>query len=48
MQLHSIIIYKLQHKWKALHRFRLASSVLMDYRILRNYAFLLNKQEQKS
>lgn len=48
MQLHSMTIYQLQYKWKALRRFRLASSVLRDYRILRNYAVMLHKEEQKS
>lgn len=48
MRLRAMTIYQLQQKWRVLRRFRLASSVVTDYRILRNYAVMLNKQEQKS
>lgn len=37
----------LRDHWRALRRFRSAGTVLVDYRILKNYAHRLIKQELK-
>ncbi|MDK9585431.1 YlcG family protein [Lelliottia wanjuensis] len=44
---HLSIIFELRRKWGALRRFRLAGSLLVDYRILQNYAARLLKEEKK-
>ncbi|MDI3359759.1 YlcG family protein [Lelliottia sp. V89_10] len=44
---HPIIIFELHRKWRQLRRFHIASSVLVDYRILKNYAARLLKEKKK-
>lgn len=44
---HPLIIFELRRKWSALRRFRLPASLMQDYRILRNYAARLLKEEKK-
>lgn len=41
-----IIIFELLRKWRQWRRFYIASSVLVDYRILKNYARRLLKEEK--
>lgn len=41
----TVIVYAIRRKWESLRRFRIASSVVTDYHILRNYVALLLKQE---
>lgn len=43
---HSITIFELHRKWRQLRRFYIASSVLVDYHILKNYARRLLKEEK--
>ncbi|MDK9356741.1 YlcG family protein [Lelliottia wanjuensis] len=41
-----LIITSLREEWRALRRFRLPGSLLVDYRILRNYAARLLKEKK--
>ena len=42
-----LIINALREEWCALRRFHISGSVLVDYRILRNYAARLLKENKK-
>lgn len=43
---HPLIIFALHHKWRQLRRWHISSSVLVDYRILQNYAHRIIKHQE--
>lgn len=42
---HPMVIFELHRKWSRLRMYHTAGSVLVDYRIIQNYAKRLLKQE---